>query len=177
MRTCKIFIISGGQGAGKTAKLWRIVRRLDQLNFRLAGFVAEGYWDGNLRSGFDLVNIDNKDRKVLCRNEFAEKYTQIGRFYFNPEAINYGKNLLNIRKNQEMDLLVIDEIGRFELQGKLWAELFMKLIQDSNNNLIITARYIFVDEIISNFGLNRVVIFDLNDQDEDIIEQISGMLK
>lgn len=172
MKMPKTYIIAGEQGEGKTTKLIDVVEKLKQKGCTIKGFFAEGYWSGNQRSGFDLVDIESGYSMEFCRGEPGKNYLQIGRFYFNPEAINYGENLLTGQKDRKTDLWVIDEIGPFELQGKLWANALTGLVRDSKNNLLITIRTTYIEEIIAKFNLTGAFICNVNDSDEKIVNQI-----
>jgi len=170
------FIITGKQGGGKTTKLKNVVKKLKQEGFLIRGFIADGHWLGDQRSGFDIVDLVSGDCKELCGSEFKEEYFRVGRFYFNPEALRFGENILSVNNDQKVDLLVIDEVGLFELQGKIWAAAFSRLSADFKNNLLITARIDYVDEIITKFKLNEVVVFHPNDPDGMIVRQIRKVI-
>lgn len=177
MNTNHVFILTGQQGEGKTTKLIELLEELDKKCLEMAGFVAPGKWQDNLRSGFDLLDIRSIERMVLCHGKELENYTRYGRFYFNPEAISFGDFLLAEGLKQSIDLLVIDEIGLFELEGKLWANSFYKLLENSKNNLLITVRTKFLDQVISTFKLQNSIIFNLSQNSSDIASQIISTIK
>jgi len=65
--------------------------------------------------------VTTYEKQVLCRSKIDASFTKIGRFYFNPVAIKSGIQILNNPNISDLELIVIDEIGLFELHGKLWA--------------------------------------------------------
>lgn len=177
MNTSHVFILTGQQGEGKTTKLIELLEALDKKCLDIAGFIAPGKWQDNLRSGFDLLDIRSKERMALCHDNELENYTRYGRFYFNPEAIRFGEFLLAEGSKQCVDLLVIDEIGLFELDGKLWANSFFKLLEDSRSNLLITVRSKFLDQVISTFNVQNSTIFNLDQDSSDIASQLFSTIK
>ena len=107
----KVLIITGDQGEGKTTRLEQVIYQLKQKKCKLSGFIAPGRWVDDKRTGFDIVDINLGRRQLLCQDEYDEKYNKIGRFYFNPEAIKFGEQLLQFNKIHESEIVIIDEIG------------------------------------------------------------------
>lgn len=174
MNTARVFIITGQQGEGKTTKLMEVVEKLKQQQLNICGFVAPGYWEGDLRAGFDIVDVNSGMKMILCQNEPNENFLKVGRFYFNPEAIKFGESLLQPESKNLDSLAIIDEIGIFELKGKLWANPFIKLLETSQNKILITTRDKFLDGIIENFKLTNIHVFDLDQSLESMLEKISS---
>jgi nucleoside-triphosphatase THEP1 len=68
----KILFITGPQGGGKTTFVKELAALLKKSGFSTGGFIAEGYWENNLRSGFDIVEIGGLNKELLC-NTIAGK--------------------------------------------------------------------------------------------------------
>ncbi len=168
MKNRRIFIITGEQGEGKTTLLKNVTRHLKERQVPLAGFFAEGEWENDSRKSFSICDINTGEEKLLCIIEHREGFIQAGRFYFNPAALDFGERIL---QNTTPDsLVVVDEIGRFELQGKVWADVFRVLLKFSSNSLLFTVRKKFLEKVIQYFGIDNPVIFSC-DQDEYNITQ------
>lgn len=163
-----VFILTGEQGEGKTTRLKELIVRLRNSGLSLYGFYAAGYWENGQRSRFDLVDVQTGKQKLLCANQSAPGFWKQGRFYFDPETIRWGATLL---EGDKQGLAIMDEVGRFELDGKVWASSLKQLVQNDKPILMVVRR-VFVREVIDKFGIvNPQIIFP----DDDLEEVAHGM--
>jgi nucleoside-triphosphatase len=170
-----VFIISGKQGGGKTTTLTKVINLLKKEGVKINGFSALGEWENGLRTAFFLEDIQSGTKKLLCKNKEEDGFEKHGRFYFNPATIAFGRQLL--LKAAPGNLLVIDEIGRFELNGKVWSVLLKELVEKPGHRLMITVRDEFVEAVTRHFGFINPVVFQANDKAELIAECIRSKLK
>jgi nucleoside-triphosphatase len=170
-----VFIISGKQGGGKTTTLTRVVNFLKKKDFNIYGFVAPGEWEDGKRTKFFIRDIQSESQKILCQNSDAEGFEKYGRFYFDPETIFFGEQLVS--KSRTGDLIVLDEIGRFELNGHVWSQLLKKLIKKSENPLLITVRGEFLTSVIQEFEIKKQIIFQTNEDALLISDKIESILR
>jgi nucleoside-triphosphatase len=152
MRSPRIFFITGQQGEGKTTMLIRIVDQLVQEGVPVSGFVAEGEWHEDVRKAFRMRDLGSGKSRLLCSTEWVAGSERLGRFYFVNEAVRFGNELL--KRPSGGKVIVIDEVGKFELEGKVWAERFAELVSRQDCVLLISVRDQFVDEIVGKFGIN-----------------------
>jgi nucleoside-triphosphatase len=172
MKKSKTYIISGNSGDGKTSLLISTIKKLQQKGLKISGFYAEGKWDQNTRIGFDLVDIESNNKIELCSTKFHSGWNKEGRFYFNPKAIAMGNNILaNLQKSKPY-LIVIDEIGQFELNGKIWANSFRNLLNSTTTPIIITAKQKLISKITSSFQINQFEEIPSNTNINDFINRI-----
>ncbi|MEZ5198551.1 MAG: nucleoside-triphosphatase [Bacteroidales bacterium] len=150
----KTFIISGTQGSGKTTFLKSIVDELSASGLRVGGFLALGYWKDNLRDRFDLIDLKSGDRLVYCQRNQVPGWEQVRHFYINPEAIVFGEEVLNPSILSDVDLIVIDEIGPFELAGKGWARSFDQILRKTKLSIIISVRESLLNQVIKHWKLD-----------------------
>jgi nucleoside-triphosphatase len=172
MPTQNVFILSGAQGAGKTTSLLQLLSELEKRQVALYGFVALGYWERGQRSRFDLVDIRTKKKKLLCINQSRDGFWKQGRFYFNQEAVEWGLGLLP-KKN--IGLAVLDEVGRFELDGGVWAPLVERLLKNGNHVLMVV-RDVFVQDVMAKFGIVNPLLIKLNEDYGTVADKISQKL-
>lgn len=170
MKNRQIFIITGEQGEGKTTKLKKVAAKLKAQNVPFTGFLAEGEWENGVRKTFTISDINTGEKKLLCTNEAGETLIPAGRFFFSPEALDFGKQVM--RHPEKGLLVIVDEIGRFELDGKIWANAFQSLIKDLDNPVLFTVRKRFLDEVITHFGIEDPLIFNCNEEDYAIAQAI-----
>ena len=173
MANQKVFVISGAQGEGKTTLLKKVLGLLQKNGKSIAGFVAEGTWENDKRTAFTLVNIQSGESVLLCTTVAKDNWVKEGRFYFNREAIVLGEKWLEGSNTFQTNVVVIDEIGIFELNNKIWHPAFQKVLNQSNCQLIITVRKSIVENIIQKYTLENVEVFSVEDTAEEIVEKIS----
>ena len=141
----------------------------------MQGFTAKGNWINGERSSFILVDIITSKSILLCSNSYNNGFEQIGKFFFNPIALQYGEQLL--RNNTETKkLIVIDEIGPFELKNKIWDKPLLAQLTDTNNLMLLIVRNNLVSEVINKYKLNNFIIHELYSKDETIINDIKKEL-
>jgi len=116
-----IFLLTGNSGAGKTTLLNELSVLMAEAGLITGGFTACGKWKDGMRSGFVLHDIKNNLDYPLAKTgtEGPEMY---GRFVFNEETLKTGNRLLQQQSlNPQIDLIIIDEVGPFEIKGRGWA--------------------------------------------------------
>jgi nucleoside-triphosphatase THEP1/uncharacterized protein YneF (UPF0154 family) len=167
----KIFIITGDRQSGKTTFMKEMVALIEKEEIPLAGFIAEGLWDNNQqRSGFNLVTLPKKESILLC-DRTTKEWLQFHSFFFNPTAIRLGKNAL--QNTQANAVVFVDEIGKFELEGKLWADDLSTLLSTHNGPIVLSIRNIYIDEVKQRWNLTNVIVVDASTEcPEDICKQI-----
>jgi nucleoside-triphosphatase THEP1 len=113
----RIVLLTGDSGVGKTTVCQRVVELAAQRGFRCAGLLSVPAVDDNQqRIGTDAMDVATKKRRELTRADRVLRHIQVGRWSFNLDALDWGNALL--RNVGECDLLVVDEIGRLELERK-----------------------------------------------------------
>lgn len=154
-------MVTGGQGAGKTTFVIELVNSLQTNGLKLAGFYANGFWKDNKRSHFEITNIEDSNNMVLCSAHHKKDWVKRASYWFNPEAIKYGNNILKEAINNRPDIIVIDEVGKLELEGYIWHRAIQRIIELTDFPMIWTVRNNILKKAVSFFGLNNVVIFDI----------------
>lgn len=175
MGTSKVFIITGNQGEGKTTFLKRVLYALNEARIKTAGFYAEGKWENDLRTQFYIVDIQNNDRKLLCCDKGIPGFEKVGRFYFDPETIQWGENMLEQAKQEGWSLFVLDEIGKFELEQKVWFSVFFNLLTEKRP-VLITVRKEILEAVIQYFRIHDAIVFGLDSKPKVVARKIIAQL-
>lgn len=166
------FILTGEPNQGKTTKLRQILTRLNALGVKTCGFLAPGYWENNQKTGFDLLNLDTGKRLALARTENFPQAIHHGRYYFNLEALHEGESILEKVTRNTCDLVVIDEIGRFELAGSVWQKALTNLQVKPEIPVLIVVRSSLIAEVNEFFQIKEPTIFPFRASVNDIINSI-----
>ena len=171
------FIITGPQGSGKTTFLVRLVRHLKKEGVAVGGFVAHGFWKDDRRNRFELEDLQNGKKTILGQTEAVEGWEKFRRFYFNPDGFAFGEKILSPDHLQNVEIIVIDEIGPFELQGKGWRKAIDILCEESNKPMIWVCRENILKELVVEFDLQSCQVFNiLQNNPETIALKIISVL-
>lgn len=174
----KVFIITGPPGSGKTTFLSNLVNELRDVKIRTGGFLAEGFWLGDVRSHFELFDLFSKDRILFCTKETHSDWNKHGHFYINPSAITFGEKVLSTANISQFPICIIDEVGPFELQGKGWFESIQRISTDlPDKPMIWVVRGSLVQAVIRHFGVvNYSVIPATTDQLKSMVSDLVNFL-
>ncbi len=157
-----IIIISGQTGDGKTTLISELANLFRSQGLRLAGTVSPAVFDDGQKTGYRLINLADGENCRLSSTLPAPGLINVGRFYFYPEGIDFGIRALTPDPGQLPDLMMIDEVGAWELQGQGWAPALHRLILEYdfpilmavNENLTgkITEAWQFKDPLVLKAG-------------------------
>lgn len=174
MHKNKVIIISGRSGEGKTTLLKQVIDILQERGIIISGFYAKGKWEKDSRINHCLININGKERIELCTTSKTKGWIKENRFYFNPEAIKAGNQILKKVVESKPDLIIIDEIGPFELQGKIWASEFKNILKNYKSPILITAKQKLVKSIVSTFNITNFIELPSSVKPEKIVKLIES---
>jgi nucleoside-triphosphatase len=171
-----IYIISGVQGEGKTTFLLEILKKLANKDIRIKGIAAPGYFTDSIRSGFSVLDLSTGISEELCSTSPSPGLEQHGCYYFRPEGLFFGRKVLqNTLLPGMTDLLVIDEVGKFEVNGEVWADCIDNIVANPYPPMIWTVRCSLVDTVIKKWQLKRHVILKVGSVNEELF--MSAILK
>lgn len=153
-----IFIISGDKGSGKSTFLTDVLSLLQSDGFVVNGFVA-----------LHDVEYDSYLIKNVATNEESLIMQRVGSYEKRPdhfrifrEGEEKGVIWIDEILEQSPDIAVIDEIGGYELQGRLWSESFSRLVE-SEIPLIFTVKTKHLDAVMKKWDIDSAIIFDSGD--------------
>jgi nucleoside-triphosphatase len=150
----KIFFITGNSGSGKTTFFENLIPELKKHNLVVAGFKAQGYWQDNIRTHFDLVDMISGEGILFCTRHHIKDWEKVGHFYINPFAIPFGEKILDPKQLNQISLIAIDEIGPFELQGNGWFNAIMRITKFSTDMpMIWVVRKKLLSTVIDYFNV------------------------
>ena len=128
--------------------------------------------------GYDIVDIMTDNRVKFLRKTTNENQTKIGNYSILPDGLQIGINALTTSKNRNNKIVIIDEVGKLELENKGWAKNITNLINTSNNNLILSVRDSLTQLVIQKWNLKDYTIFNISESNSlkicnSITEQIN----
>ena len=156
----KVFIITGGKHVGKTTFLQKRILELRHSGKSVAGIVSKGDFLEGKRNNFYAVNIQNKEQQLLMSQNEMLNSNKIGKFYFSENTFNWGRDIIKKAIYSEIDVIVLDEIGRLELENEGWAKIFAKMLK-SDKELYLVFRKEYVVELIKAFSVTDYQIVNI----------------
>jgi nucleoside-triphosphatase THEP1 len=157
----KLVIISGDIGSGKTRMATKIAALMKSQGIKVSGILAPAVVSNKARTGYRILNIKTMEEKQLSITSGSAGMARVGKYYFLPEAIAFGKKALLIENNLDSQLVFIDEIGAWELQGQGWATSLNQLIIEGGMPLIICVRNIFTGLVTCHWNFPETLILEV----------------
>ena len=116
----KIIILSGDLGSGKTSLCLKLAERAKDQDLDLAGLVSPGIFQAGIKTGIDVINLRNMERRHLAvLRDQGQTDLKTKRWSFFPEIVDWGNQTLV--KAVPCELLIIDELGPLEFnRGEGW---------------------------------------------------------
>lgn len=114
--------------------------------------------EGEQRVGFDLEDITSADRIPLCRLDKRGDQQNHHRFRFFDEALFQGREILG---SDDAQLVVIDEVGPYELQNEGWATSIQDICQKQRSIQIWTVRKQLIERIAATWPVGEIYVVDI----------------
>ena len=153
----KVVIVSGKQGEGKTTQCLKIAVAAEKEGQRIGGFVSLGKWKNGLRHSFELLDLRTRILYELASRDQIAGWEKVGSFYFNPETIKIGENILR-EHLKDSEWLFVDEIGKFDIQGRVWGPILKEILPKSSFTILVI-RDSFVDEVLAHFEITNPLFY------------------
>lgn len=170
----KIIIICGEKGQGKTTFVHELVCDLKKRNVKVGGILAQGFWKEDVRDKYELLDLQMNQRITYCQRSAQLNWQQIRHFFINPEGQKFGDNALDSNNVKDLDAVVVDELGPFELARSGWYDSVKVLMNKSELTKIFVVRKGLLEEIIALFGMTDYALFFVDENHiNDVIHLIS----
>jgi len=160
----KVFIISADIHSGKTTFCAHLIKELKSKGLQVGGFLAKGNFKNNQRHSFILCDLLSDQKQLLCSRDYESNWIPSGQFFFDPEAINFGNQILKTDYVKEADIVFIDEIGNFELKGFGWTDSLQKLLETNEKHLLLVVRKSLMDEVLKKWNITPAEVFCINQE-------------
>lgn len=160
----KIIIITGDQGSGKTTFLQELIYGLTSRDIKVGGILAEGFWKNHERDHFKLIDLKSTKKILYCLKEPINGWEKLRQFYINPVGQKFGEDALAVENVKSSDVIVIDEIGPFELMGKGWAKSIESLLKILPEKMMVwVVRKMLVDEVSNCFKIIPLKVYNVEE--------------
>lgn len=156
-----VIIITGEVQEGKTTFLLELITMLGKKDISMAGFIARGIHEQGERKGYELEDLSGGKSTVYIMNTPSPGWSRHGKYYFSPEGLAFGKQILKRVGKGKTDLIVIDEVGPVEMKGKGWADDIGELLQTSSAAQLWVVRKKLLKKVIRNWHIGDTMIIDI----------------
>lgn len=159
-RKSNVVLITGEIGSGKTSLITQIATLLKEKGINIGGILAPSIYDKDEKTGYNIIDLSLGRQMRLSQTEKAEGMARVGRYFFVPEAIELGKIALSVKNNGDSEIVLIDEIGAWELQGQGWATSLNELIIQYNMPLVLTVRKSFLELVCETWMFQNPLVIE-----------------
>lgn len=154
-------IITGDTGSGKTTLAAAVVELLAARGVGVGGILAPGSWRDGYRWGFDLVDVATGRRVPLAARDGPEGWLAAGGYRVNPVALEAGRQALAAARQGMAQVVMVDEVGPWELSGRGWAEELDALAAAPPPLLVLVVRRRCVDAVVARWRLAVLAVYDV----------------
>jgi len=170
-----IIIITGDIHQGKTTFTRKLISNLKKNNINIGGFIAPASFTGTKHSGFKLFDIATSEEYELCSDTKKKGWLNYGRYYFNPDSIKKGNEILLHRNIDGKQLIIIDEIGPLEINDQGWSSSIENLCRESLIPQLWVVRRGIIDSVIRKWNTGDINIIDISQ--DTLIEAEDKIIK
>lgn len=120
MNSGRVIILTGEIGSGKSNLCLEVALKAKEGGVQLAGILSPAVFKEGEKTGIDLINLKNWERRNLAvRRDQRKSALETGNWSFFLESIQWGNQVLN--DAIPCDLLIVDELGPLEFnRGEGW---------------------------------------------------------
>ncbi len=163
MKPPTIHIITGARHEGKTGFTHEAVAELQRYPLQVRGFLSVGHWEDQNRTSYSLLDISGGKHYPLCQRGKISGWIDGGTFYFHPDTVALGSQIISQAILESADILVIDEVGLLETRGLIWSDSINKILYTNKIPQIWTVRDSHLEKVIDFFQMKNHLVYNIND--------------
>lgn len=165
-------VVTGHRGEGKTKFVEKVVGGLRGRGLRVAGILSPGELREGVRRTIDLVDLSTGLRRPFATRETTSAWPGTGAFFVDPEGLAAGERALSPEVVDGADLVVVDEVGPWELAGNGWAGALERLRGSGHPPLLLVARRSLADEVLARFAPSGAPVWDVSKVGPDEVVEV-----
>ncbi|HHD15318.1 MAG: nucleotide kinase [Thermoplasmata archaeon] len=128
--------ITGLPGAGKTHALRKVVEMLEGDGFKVGGMITDAIIEKGKKVGFMVQDLLTKEERVLARLDLDSEVRFLD-YGIDMKALDeVGVEAIN-RSIDDADVIVIDEVGKLEVESKQFVEIVKEALE-ADKPLLLT---------------------------------------
>jgi len=166
-----VIIITGEIGSGKTTLISAIAERLKGKGIATGGIIAPAMYANGEKTGYRVLDVSSGRQMQLSQTDEITGMARVGRYFFIPGAVAFGREALMVERNREAGIVLIDEIGAWELQGQGWATSLSELIIRCDMPLVLCVRRSFLELVTESWVLRQPLVIEAEDASPDEVTE------
>jgi len=155
-----IYLLKGAVQGGKTSFLSSITELFQKEGIAVGGFLSPGSITEGKRSGFELRQIGTGIQVSMAGLKEKEHWFKYRRFWFNPMAFAQGEMWMEESLKRKDEVLIIDEVGPMELEGRGWAGLLDRLVRNTDTLQLWSVREQLVSQVMERWYVGSTQVID-----------------
>ncbi len=162
-------LITGPPQCGKSTLISKLLDYFSKQKFTIYGFLTPEVREHGNRIGFDIINIYSGEKSQLARVGKVNTRFKLGKYIIFVDKFDKFLEKTLILEKKQVDLIVIDEIGKMELFSEKFQN-FIKRIFSTEISIIATIG-LNLRHPLKNYLLNlsSVLLLNLNRQNFQFI--------
>ncbi len=170
--------ITGAPRVGKTEGLIKVVRRLEG-EYTFGGMLTKSIVENGTRMGFSLMDWITKEERVFAHVELDTPY-RVGKYRVDLKVLEtFGIPIITAAiKNEEVDIVIIDEVGKMELESKKFRRM-VKVALECDKPVLLTMHKKSRDSLLQEMrNMNNVRILEITPVNRNVLPyKIEKLLK
>ncbi|HEY55435.1 MAG TPA: hypothetical protein G4N91_04080 [Dehalococcoidia bacterium] len=162
-------IVTGRVGVGKTTLCEKVVELARSRGYSCGGILTPKAPD----EGIIIVDVQTGERKPLASINEIYQGPRTDRYFFNPEAIEFGNKAIDGAVSS--DILLVDEVGHLELRGEGFAKALEIVRAGKVKNSILVIRRKLLPAFLARLG-SEVTTVETTINNRDRLPQKIGKL-
>ncbi len=125
----------------------------------------------NIRCGrqTQLSRISAQAERPRLRGAERPGHPSVGNFMFMPEGLRCGQEVLSLPATAGADVVMVDEVGPWELQDQGWAGPLYALTLETETPMVWIVRSDIVDRVCEHWALQDPRIADWSPMTPEIL--------
>ena len=112
-----VLLLTGEIHIGKTTVCQSVIAQARQCGWRVAGLLSPTVFDADgERVAVEMTNLSTDEKRTLAVLNQETEGPRLGPYSFYPQTLAWGHNVIARAIASGCDLLIIDEVGRLELE-------------------------------------------------------------
>jgi nucleoside-triphosphatase len=174
-----IFLLTGPINSGKSTAVAQIAQRLRDEKLAVGGIVSLPIQQSGMKIGFDALSLSTQKTTILARlkvivpNPTIEDRA-IGQWIIFDEGLQFCNQQIEAALQQNPRIIIIDEIGPIELQGKGFRPMLDKMLLGEAKlpfHLLLVVRTSLVGEVKRLYPNREFTLYNLEENLADVILQ------
>ncbi len=172
-----LIIVSGHIGQGKTSFARSMAEHLNKMELPTGGFLSPGkHNEKGERTGFCLQPLNGEKPVLLCSIHGKREWPKGGKYYFNPSALQKGRQLLLPGSLAGKSVVVIDEVGPLEINDRGWAPAIETLLRSRQMVHCWVVRLSLARKMARKWDVGSVYLFDAGNDHPEEAARLAALL-